>query len=179
MLGRFSEMLFGSEPAEFESSYPLEESVQRLDAARGSMLAALKKQVATGTVSESRVVLKRVVPFVRNSFKPYFVGHFEQRMGKVILVGTFTMHWSVKVFMTFWLGFCALWTILAAPATFNVPQQRLFPLIGVGMLAAGVAFLRICRWFSRSDPAWLSSHIRETLSSNLAQSKSPLSNTDR
>jgi hypothetical protein len=166
MTGRFTRILFGSEPAEFESSYPLGESVRRLDAARGSTLAALRKQVATGTVSESRVVLKRVVPFVRNSFKPYFVGRFEQRTGKVVLVGTFTMHWSVKAFMTLWLGFCALWTMLAASATFNVPEQRFFPLFGLGMLAAGVAFLRLCRWLSRNDPAWLSSHIRHALSSS-------------
>jgi hypothetical protein len=164
MLRHVTRILYGSESAEFESCYPLNESVLRLDAARGSALVALTRQTAIGTVTESRVVLKRVVPFVGNAFKPYFVGEFEQRHDKVILVGRFTMHWSIKLFMTFWLGFCGLWTLSAVTAIFRHPEQWFVPLTGVGMFAIGVGFASLCQWMSRSDPAWLSTHIRRALS---------------
>lgn len=105
MLRHVAGILCGPESTEFEGCYALKESVERLDAARGSALVALTKQAAIGTVTESRVVLKRVAPFVGNYFKPYFVGEFEQRQDKAVLVGRFTMHWSVKLLMAVWFGF--------------------------------------------------------------------------
>jgi hypothetical protein len=72
----------------------------------------------------------------------------------------------VNVFMTFWLGFCALWTLLAAISAFAKPEAWFFPLVGVGMFAAGVAFVRFCQWLARNDEAWLANVIRQALSSN-------------
>jgi hypothetical protein len=163
MLERINRFLFGSQATEFESSYALGESVARLKAVRGSIRESLTKQVASGVVSESRVVLRRVVPFVGNSFKPYFFGEFKERHGKVVLVGRFTIHWLVKAFMTFWLGFCAVWTFLALSATIHRPEAWFMPMTGVGMFATGITLVRLCRWLSRGDPVWLSNLIRQAL----------------
>ena len=126
MFGAIAKILYGSDPAEFESFYTVDESVARLNAVRGSIRASLTKEVATGAVSKSRVVLRRVIPFVGNSFKPHFVGQFEERDGGVVLVGRFTMHWVVKAFMTLWLGGCVAWTLFALSATVQRPEAWFF-----------------------------------------------------
>jgi hypothetical protein len=69
------DFLYGSTPATFESRYSLGESVERLrGSTKRSALDALTNQEAVGRVSEHQVVLQRTIPFVGNSFKPFFVG---------------------------------------------------------------------------------------------------------
>jgi hypothetical protein len=100
----------GSPPVEFASSFGLSESVERLKAAtRRSVFSVLARQEAVGTVTESRVSLQRVIPMMGNSFKPFYRGRFIEVDGNVILTGRFTMHWLVKVFMTFWFGGAGVW----------------------------------------------------------------------
>ena len=90
-------LLYESTPAEFVSAHGLTESVARLRAAtQRSAFAMLAETTAVGRVSEGSVSLQRVIPLVRNSFKPLFIGHFEQRQGVTILCGRFTMHSFVK-----------------------------------------------------------------------------------
>jgi hypothetical protein len=167
MIHRFFDLLYGAEPAEFESAFGLEESVRRLSAAtKRSVFSALTHQAAVGTVSESRVSLQRVIPFVGNSFKPFFIGAFDVRNGRTVLSGRFTMLWWVKAFMTFWLGFCLLWTFLAIPALLQRDANAWwFPFAGIGMFTAGVIFVWLCKRLSRNDVPWLSKRIREALSS--------------
>jgi len=171
IISGIARILFSSEPAEFASAFSLDESVARLDLARGSALSSIARESATGTVGESRVVLKRVIPLVRNSFKPYFVGRFEQRAAGVVLVGRFTMHWSVKLFMIIWLGLCLLWTAMAASDVVHQSKQWFMPVIGVGMFSLGVAFVRLCQWFSRKDPIWLAEFMRRALTGQAAAEK--------
>ena len=161
-------VLYGSRSVEFLSSFAMQESVDRLKAATArSAFLLVNTESAVGTVNEKRVSLQRVIPMVPNSFKPFFIGHFEFKNGRVVLVGCFTMHWFVKAFMTFWLGFCVFWTGLA---TFAVATQKApywwFPLAGVGMFCLGVAFVRGCQWLSRNDIAWLSQLTGNTLSAH-------------
>ncbi|MEO5670134.1 MAG: hypothetical protein ABIR26_05520, partial [Ramlibacter sp.] len=132
MLNAIRSFLYGAVPVTFESRHTLSESVERLQAAtRRSVLGAITSQEAVGKVSETEVLLQRVIPFVGNSFKPYFVGRFEQRERGVVLVGRFTMHWSVKAFNTIWFGFCLLWTVLATVAVASSnPDKWYFPLFG-------------------------------------------------
>jgi hypothetical protein len=107
--------LFGATPARFESSFSLEESVRRLEAAtRRTTFSDLTSEQAVGRVGESRVVLGRSIPYVRNSFKPYFVGRFQKTHDGIVLRGTFSMHWSVRVFLSVWFGLAMFWTGTAA-----------------------------------------------------------------
>jgi len=175
MIKRFFSFLYGDIPAQFQSDFPLRESVQRLrDRTRRSVFSSLFRQGAVGPITESRVRLQRHVPWFGNSFKPIFVGRFYHSQGRVVLEGRFTMFLFSKVFMTVWLAFALVWTILAALAALKGAGQNpagsqhdlvglLIPLGGVLFFLAGIGFVRGCWWLSRNDMAFLESVIRGAL----------------
>jgi hypothetical protein len=158
--------LYGSIPAEFRSSHGVADSIERLRAAtKRSVFSAIGEQAAVGRVSETGVRLQRVIPMVRNSFKPFFVGRFEVRNGVTVLSGRFSMLLFTKIFMTFWLG-----TILSAAIAlpilgFRSPKgpSGFAVLIPVFMLGAGVGLIAFGKWLARNDVAWLSKVFEETL----------------
>jgi hypothetical protein len=161
------DLVYRAVPAEFESSYGLDESVERLvDATGRSVFSVFARQKAVGTVTLSRVSLQRAIPFTGNSFKPFFIGQFHESGGRVILTGRFTMLVWVKVFMSFWFGFLLLWTALALGAQIIRGPKDVwwFPMFGVWMLTAGAALVWSGRWFARNDAAWLSNVIKQALS---------------
>jgi hypothetical protein len=154
----------GSEPVEFVSAFGMKESVERLRAAtRRWSFPFATQECAAGRVKESRVSLQRVIPMVGNSFKPFFIGRFEQRQGKVVLRGRFTMALPVKVFMAFWLGMLALFAVAGSVATAASPKAALFPLAAIGMMGFGVGLTALGRWLSRNDAAWLTHVMRTAL----------------
>jgi hypothetical protein len=165
MLRSIKWFLTGSEPVEFESAYRLDESVRRLRDATRRWALFSTTEVAAGAVSSSRVSLQRVIPMVGNSFKPYFIGKFERRADKVVLVGRFTMHPFVKVFMAIWMGFVVFATLASGVAATQSHRAAPMPLFGLGMLLCGVLLVRFGAWLSRNDSAWLSDVIRRTLNS--------------
>jgi Domain of unknown function (DUF4034) len=167
-MGPIAAFLYDSKPGEFRSDFDLNESVSRLQAAtrRPSPWQALvAEQAAVGTVTASKVRLQRVVPALRNSFKPFFVGRFEQRSDAVYLTGHFSMLWSVKLFMTCWLGAVLLisvpFLITAAAYPYAGAWSRL--LIPGLMLVGGIAMVAFGKRQSRDDPAWLSAVITNAL----------------
>ncbi|WP_426662844.1 hypothetical protein [Rhodanobacter aciditrophus] len=166
----------GSEPVEFVSSYGLAESVERLKAATKKWsLFNVSEQAAAGRVSEARVSLQRVIPMVGNSFKPVFVGRFEQAQGKVVLTGRFRLSWFARLFMAYWFGFCALFVALSLVAAIHKPPAALMSLAGAGMFALGLGMTRLFAWFSRNDPVWLSEVIRTALHASASVEASPAS----
>lgn len=167
--------LYGSTPAEFKSAFDLSESVTRLrTATRRSAFGVLAQQAATGPVSESRVRLQRVIPMVGNSFKPYFVGRFEQRDDGVHLIGRFTMLRVVKAFITFWLGVVL---VPGIAATISQPRNWQLVLFSLGMFAAGIALMCVGKWLGRNDAAWLSNVIRGAIGTPLAEGLAPAATT--
>ena len=79
-----------------------------------------------------------------------------------------------KVFMTIWLTFALVWTILAALAVLRIvrddpgklgggPMALLFPLAGLGFFVVGIVFIRFCWWLSRNDIPFLTSVIQQAL----------------
>lgn len=156
------DFLFGSVPAEFESSFGLDESVRRLSAVTRRFVFLITKQVAIGEVSRGRVSLCRVMPFYGNFF--YFFGEFREENDRVVLSGRFTLSWYMKALMTFWLGFCLFWTGLATLTLFQDPPLWWFPLTGVAMFGAGLTVVWLLRWMSCNDIAWLSKVIQDSLS---------------
>jgi hypothetical protein len=162
------QLLYESTPAEFRSAFGIEESVARLRAAtKRSVFSALSETAAVGKVSENSVRLQRAIPMVGNSFKPFFLGRFESREGKAVLVGRFTMLPIVKLFMTFWFGFVTLTSaafLFGANSTIPAPAI-LVPLV---MIGGGVAMLALAKWFARNDAAWLSKVIEDALTARAA-----------
>ena len=165
MLTKVFDSLFGNVPVQFPSDFPLSESVARLrERTKRSVFVSLFERSAAGPVTESRVRLQRVIPFFGNSFKPIFVGAFTQSHGRVVLQGRFTMFLFSKVFMTTWLSFALVWTILAESLSVARDGPRSLPLVGLVFFAVGIGFIRGCWWLSRNDIAYLTSVIRAALS---------------
>jgi hypothetical protein len=176
MFRRVFNLLYGDIPASFPSQFPMSESVARLRArTERSIFSSLFHESAAGPVGESRVRLQRVIPLFGNSFKPIFVGAFQQSHGRVVLEGRFTMFLFSKIFMTAWLTFALVWTIMAAWVVLRTVRDDpgrlgdgtlalLFPLIGLGFFVVGIGFIRGCWWLSRNDMAYLTSVIQKALS---------------
>jgi hypothetical protein len=159
--------LYDSTPAEFRSAYRIAESVERLSAAtKRSVFSALGETTAVGKVSEKVVRLQRVIPMVGNSFKPFFIGHFEVRGEETMLIERFTMLPLVKVFMSFWFGMCGLSAGAALLGGFKPqgPNATIFLLQPFLMIFGGIALVAAGRWFARNDAAWLSELIAAALS---------------
>lgn len=165
MIRWFIDLLYGSVPADFESTFDLEQSVRRLAGATSrTIFAALFRQQAVGKVSASRVSLQRAIPLVGNSFKPFFIGSFQETDNRVVLSGRFTIHWSTKIFMSVWFGLCIVWTIVAIAGVLIEDLQKWWvPFIGPGMICVGTAMVWVSKWFARNDVAWLSRVIRDAL----------------
>lgn len=154
----------GSEPVEFVSSFDMAESVERLRAAtRRWALPFATQECAAGTVKQGRVALQRVIPMVGNSFKPFFIGRFEQRQGKVVLTGRFTMLLFVKLFMAVWFGGLACMTVAGLVASLSSRKAAMLPVATIGMMAFGVGLVALGQRFTRNDPAWLSDVMRGAL----------------
>ncbi len=159
-------LLYDSTPAEFRSAYRIAESVERLSAAtKRSVFSALGETTAVGKVSEKVVRLQRVIPMVGNSFKPFFIGHFEVRGEETVLIGQFTMLPLVKVFMSFWFGMCGLFAGAALLGGLKPegPNATFFLLQPFLMIGGGIALVAAGKWFARNDVAWLSELIATAL----------------
>ncbi|MCD9032569.1 hypothetical protein LDO32_12620 [Luteimonas sp. Y-2-2-4F] len=151
----------------FESPHSLEASVRRLEAAtqRRGFLPP-RNEAMIGHVAADRVVLERHIPHMRNAFKPAFAGRFVREGGRTVLAGRFGTHWSVRVFLTFWFGFGAVWTGTAvflglagtARAWLMLPAGPVLMLVGVGIVMLG-------RQLAQADIAWLSGRIEAALAS--------------
>ncbi len=95
--------LFKKIEAQNESNYTMDESAARLKRmVRSGWNPFPMKPGVYGKVSEDRVRLYRVNLFMRNSFIPIFIGAFRYSEGKVVLVGTYSTHVFVKIFMSAW-----------------------------------------------------------------------------
>lgn len=180
MIRWFSDFVCGSTPAEFRSTYGLVESVERLrGATKRSVFSAMGETTAVGKVSEASVRLQRVIPMVGNSFKPFFIGRFEMRDGKVVLAGRFTMLLLVKVFMTVWLGIAAVGGfVMLLGERPRAPNAGFFVLQPFVMIAGGFAVVAVGKWFARNDAAWLSGDIERALASPGPVAPSMLSDAD-
>jgi hypothetical protein len=162
------DLLYGSVPVEWESAYGLDESVARLRAAtKKSAFSVVAEPAAVGTVTQAKVKLQRVLPMVRNSFKPFLIGQFVVRGEHVFLVGRFTMLGIVKVFMSFWFGCLVLFAIVAiaqAPFHPSAKQANFTLVLGpLGMCAFGVGLVAFGKWLARNDADWLRDVIQRAI----------------
>jgi hypothetical protein len=159
--------MFQSTPVEFLSDFSLEESVARLKAVvMPSVFHTLFAEAVVGKIRSGSVSLGRYIPMVGNSFKPFFRGTFQERSGRIVLAGVFTMHPWMKVLMTFWFGFFGVVTLSISAAaikgTLQINVGFAF-IITFGFFALGFGIVRWGQWLSRMDVPWLSTVIRAAL----------------
>jgi hypothetical protein len=173
MLEKIESFLFGNIPFSCGSNYSLEESVIRLrENTKRSVFSSIFIQKAAGKVSASKVRLQRVIPFFGNSFKPIFVGKFEERKGGIYLEGKFTTLMLSKIFTTVCFGFAFFWSVLAIlqlANKFSTQADRLhiglflFPLAGFAFICIGVLLIKLCWKLSVKDIDFLEKVIVEAL----------------
>ena len=169
MLRAIPRAIFGTEPLEIYSPLPVAASLERLrNATDSSLLGPLGGQAMTGKVTEEKIKLERTISFVQNTFKPVFIGKVEEHTRGSVLRGTFGLPWPVKAFMSFWFGFCALWTVGASVAVATKPEAWFFPLAGIGMVCAGYGIVRLGQWFARNDRQYLERAIKVALAQGAA-----------
>jgi hypothetical protein len=169
MLRAIPRAIFRTEPFEIYSPLPVSESLERLvNATDSSLLGPLAGQSMTGRVTADKIKLERSISFVQNSFKPVFIGRVEAHKRGSVLRGTFGLSWFVKAFMSFWFGFCVLWTIGVTFAVATTPEAWFFPLVGIGMACVGYGIVRLGQWFGRNDKQYLVRAITAALEQSAA-----------
>ena len=167
--------LYPNNPAEFRSDYDMATSVERLRAATSPHLfVSMYKQRAVGTVKTTFVGLQRVIPLFGNSFKPIFVGKFEEEPQGIVLRGRFTTFGFVKAFIPVWFGGLLIGLVLAVKQSVlaasadpqlivSNPNYILVPLGFLIFEVVGYFFLRFCWWLSRGDVDFLAQIITQAL----------------
>ena len=164
--------LFKKTEAQYESNYPMDESASRLKGmVKSGWNPFTMKPGVYGKVSEDRVRLYRVNPLVRNSFIPIFIGVFRYSEGKVVLVGTYSTHVFVRIFMGAWFTLVIMGMVFASLHIFQELTSKgtkifdLNPmlLIPYGLFVFGALVIKVGKWFSRNDISYISEVIRRAL----------------
>lgn len=165
MLRWFVNLLYGSAAAQFDSPHPVEESVALLaGVVKPSIASVFSGPCAVGMVTEKWVSIRREVPFVRNSWKPCFVGAFEWTGTQTILKGRFGFSGTTKVLMSIWFGFIALCIVRTTVSVASDPSVPLsFPLFGVALFCVGILTTLSGKHSARKDVDWLSTVISGAL----------------
>jgi len=119
-------------------------------------------------VSLADFTLHRVT-FYSNGMKPYaYVTLAEVPAGgagggtlvKISMSATL----AGRVFLGFWFGFIAVWTLLASTAVYQKGiDGLLFPLVGLGMAALGLLLNAFGRTLAHNDPAYLLEFLQQEL----------------
>jgi hypothetical protein len=166
---RLLDFLYWSEAVEYSSEFPMPETITRL---KGLVHTGfIPRAGVNGRVSERRVHLYRVIPFWANSFAPFFVGKLKSLNGGVVLSGTFSMNFAVKVFMTVWFLITLVGSVgvlvAAAAGSAMLPGNAAFLVIPFGLFAFGIVLVKTGQWFSRGDVAYISSVIRRAFGKDI------------
>jgi hypothetical protein len=158
MPGPLYDLFFPSDTIEFESDFPLAESVQRLQDVAKALSPSIR-----GTVAETYVSIHRADPPTRQDFRPWFFGRFLVVNGRVILRGSYSTHEGVKVFTGVWLAGClfVFWRMVVAAMEGSASPALL--LVPVAMVAVFAFIVWQGHSATRDDPAWISDVIESTL----------------
>jgi len=158
------DVLYGSTPAAYASDFPLEESVRRLaDAVYAPLIDFGHAPRVVGHASERYVSVHRVVPGMKDSFRPVFTGAFHERNGRVFLRGGYALRDAVKLFMSLWLLLCLALTVTTTSMVFEAGAFSLVPLVPLGLFAVGVLWVWNGRANSRKDIALIGEAITRAL----------------
>ena len=165
MIGRFFKLLYGSEPVVFRSALSSEQAIASLRAAtRRPGFCPVVGSAATGVVSMHMVELKKETPFVRNDFKPCFVGRFRIEGEEIILEGGFTLSWQTRFFMTMVFVFLAYFFIRTFSMLADYPDDLwYFPLGAVLLFLVMVLNIASGKSMAHGDRKYLSDIISKAL----------------
>lgn len=161
------ETLYKSQPVTYRVNAPIEASVERLSRAAqcGSLFPMAEALV--GSVTASRVVLKRQQPMIRNWFAPVFVGSFRNEPDGVALEGRFTFSRIAKILIGIWLSFVAI-ALLSTVGNYVFGQAPFDKRVAgffyaLLLLFFGVAIPNFGWLLSRHDIDYISRRVHESL----------------
>ena len=158
MAGPLHELLFGGFEVQFESDYPLAESVQRLQDVASALSPAIR-----GTVAETYVSIHRADPPTRQDFRPWFFGRFVAGYGKVVLRGRFAMHDGARIAIGLWLAACLYALFRSIGAALDETATPWLPLLPLALLIVGVLVPWLGMKQTRGDPAFMKDVIAHAL----------------
>jgi hypothetical protein len=171
----FFDLLCGNEPLAFESDFGLYESVRRLGVEVKSPLlgwrplVSFRTTVVVGNVSEEHVSLWCERLFVRNGFRPVFLGRFQIYDKRVILIGKMVgMNGLVGFFVGAGLAmglFVSLGTLLELIKGKGSDDPALWVILPCGVLPVlfVLGMIRVGRWLSAGDEDWILATIRSAI----------------
>lgn len=165
MIGRFFKLLYGSEPVVFRSALSSEQAIASLRAAtRRPGFRLWGGSAATGVVSMHMVELRKETPFVRNDFKPCFVGRFRMEGEEIVLEGGFTLSWQIRFFMTMIFLFLAYFFISTFSLLADYPDGLwYFPLGPVALFLVMLLNIASFKSMAQGDRKYLSDIISKAL----------------
>ena len=147
------DFLYGSRAAEFASDFGLAESVERLsDAIHAPLFVVGGAPRVRGNASERYVSIHRVVPGVRNSFRPVFTGAFHEHAGRIVLRGAYALDDATKLFMSLWFGLCLAMAVAMTLAVFREGALSFLPFVPLVMIVFGVLLVLSGKAASERDP---------------------------
>ncbi|MES2135178.1 MAG: hypothetical protein V4449_03000 [Patescibacteria group bacterium] len=160
-----------SENIQFECVVSMEEALKRLaeKLQKQSVFIFLTSTVShpslMGQITKNSVKLHRVVPFLGNIYKPIFYGRFNNKNGKIVLEGMFTMSPIAKISTLLFLTIFVAIEIIMLPVGFaQADPSAILLLFAIPIIAfLPVCFLFLGRRLARNDMEWISNHIKSTL----------------
>ena len=153
---------------QFESSKPLEESVESLSSKTHQsywklfLSGNVHDSLLMGSVKKEKVKLCRKRARIINSLTPFFYGKFAQYNGKVYLQGKFTMHPFVKIFLTVYLAVLFSFLLIGLIILFDSSSQS-FGVIWLGGCLGLLVLLWIWKKLSFGNIEWISNEIKTAL----------------
>ncbi|WP_063573991.1 MULTISPECIES: hypothetical protein [Luteibacter] len=167
---RIAQFLFGDSPAAFPTDLSLDESIRRLSSVveKDGFLSGLRThegQRVFGSVTQRRVRLTWVTPFVSNVYRPRFVGRFVAVGDKTVLVGKFGVLPVVRA----WACVFAMAGMLGAGIVASQANPGLYPrlvllLVAIGVSMVGFAAVRLSQWLTGGVRRDLATFITSSLS---------------
>ena len=152
--------LYGTENFKLEFDIPIDQAVENLKSkVSPSFFSRFGFERMVGYVSSDCVKVQRIVPMMKNSFKPVFVASFSVEGNKTILSGFFRFHRFVQIFMTFWFCFVSLWTLMASLTLVDDPSAWILLFVSALMFSFGIGLVTLGKWFARNDQNWLKDNV--------------------
>ncbi len=160
--------IFGSELFELDLEVPVEDAIENFNLElRKRTLFPIATDGIIGYANKDSVKIGRVMPIMKNVFKPFFIGKFISNGNQSRISGYFRLSRSVQLGVTFSFGFFSLWIFLATLSVMEKSSEYLYLLFSNSlMLFLLVGLLKIGENISKDDKQWIKGALKHAVSRN-------------
>ena len=168
MIKNIIEEIYGKTPASFSIQYSPNEGAKILSK-KSKRTGIFAKDSVIGKSNVSEVILHIARPLLTsNSFTPYFYGKFVIENGETKLVGYFTLHPFIKIFVTMWFVMTALFGVvfliigIGDKSLAGLVAGTIFMVLCFCFGFIGYVFVRMCKKLNSGNINKIKDHILET-----------------